>query len=530
MAASFGVETAVLDYGPRAHADPGPRNNRVWVLWPAWAFRVIAPEFRRSPVNALQKAVLGVLRASRHTAQELAERLGIHRELAAFVINELQTQGRVDDQGTVTRRGIELLDEEREESADLAPGWVFKDPWDDHLWPFVAPSLEYARTGHHNSGSVVLEIGTTGRPWQQRAWRQWPPNGQHPAAPPDPHQILRAARQHRRLERRRQDVQMPSDEDIEETASVAGVNLHRLTSIESVPEPVFLVSFLYVPREGDDIDWHACEFFGRGSDPALRRLVVRVAEDNEGLARQLDRLLGRLKHGDFAQFKRVEEERHSRARRLIERTLTIDMVPHRKLADALVEMIEGWLELHDLGDAAGRRRRRDVLTSCRRSLERLFVEIRRDWPLAGLADRLSHQDKETNEAVMQIAAVEVGLTGLPDAIRHVKPGQIRAVSDYDDDWRLRPLVAATLLGARTDTNHPLRSAAEKAPDLLERIERVVALAGEAAHAGDSEGLGADVVDNYVQETLEIVGLLLNLPVRSMKEILRNGQEQEEPAE
>ena len=273
---------------------------------------------------------------------------------------------------------------------------------------------------------------------------------------------------------------MPSDEDIEETASVAGVNLHRLTSIESVPEPVFLVSFLYVPREGDDIDWHACEFFGRGSDPALRRLVVRVAEDNEGLARQLDRLLGRLKHGDFAQFKRVEEERHSRARRLIERTLTIDMVPHRKLADALVEMIEGWLELHDLGDAAGRRRRRDVLTSCRRSLERLFVEIRRDWPLAGLADRLSHQDKETNEAVMQIAAVEVGLTGLPDAIRHVKPGQIRAVSDYDDDWRLRPLVAATLLGARTDTNHPLRSAAEKAPDLLERIERVVALAGEAA--------------------------------------------------
>lgn len=530
MAASFGPETPVLTYGPTAHAKPGPRNDRVWVLWPTWAFRVIAPEFRRRPFNALQKAVLGVLRASLHTPAELGERLGIHPELAAFVVTELHTQGRVDDEWAVTGRGIELLDEEREESTNLAPGWVFKDPWNDHLWPFVAPSFEYAWTGQDERNNLVLELGTTGRPWQQRVWMQFPPDGQQSAAPPDTHQILRATRRHRRLERQRQrqrqEVDVPIDDDDVETGGVAGLDLNRVASIEPIPEPVFLVSFLYVPRDGDDTDWHACEFFGRGSDPALRRIVVRVAEESEGLAQRLDRLLGLTSYDNFVEFRRAEQERDHRARRLLERTLTIDIARHEKLADALAETIAGWLELHDLGDAAGRRHHRNVLTSCRGALEGLFVEVAKVWPLTGMADRLSRREREMNEAVLQNAADEIGLTVLPDAMRRVTYGQVRAVSDYDNAWRLRPLVAATLLRARAETNHPLCSAARKAPDLLARIELVTALAGEAAHAGNSGQLDPDAVDTAVQETLEIVGLLLNLPARPIKEILRDGEKEE----
>lgn len=527
MAASFGPETRVLSYGPSAHpANPGGRNERVWVLWPARAFRVIAPQFRRRPFNALQKAVLGVLRASRLTAAELGERLGIHPELAAFVVTELQTQGRVDDEWAVTRRGVELLDEEREESADLVPGWVFKDPWDDHLWPFVAPSLERACTGRDERNRVVLELGTTGKPWQQPVWMQFPPDGQPLAAPPDAHQILRAARRHRRLERRRQDFDIPVDDDDLETGSVAGLDLNRVASIESVPEPVFLVSYLYVPRDGDDTDWHACEFFGRGSDPALRRLVVRVAEEHEGLAQRLDRLLGLTSHGNFAEFKRAEEERERRARRLLERALTIDVARHEDVAGVLAETLAAWLELHDLGEAAGRRHRRNVLASCRSALERLFVEIRREWPLTGVADRLSRHDRKMNEAALRNAADELGLTELPDALCSVKYGQVRRVTDNDDNWRLRPFVAATLLRAHTEPDHPLCSAAGKAPDLLARIERVATVGGEAAHGGDSAQLDPNIADTSVQEMLEIVGLLLSLPVRPIREILRDGEEQE----
>ena len=41
----FDLETPVLHYALRAHAKPGPRNQRVWLLWPAFAYRVVAPQF-----------------------------------------------------------------------------------------------------------------------------------------------------------------------------------------------------------------------------------------------------------------------------------------------------------------------------------------------------------------------------------------------------------------------------------------------------------------------------------------------------
>lgn len=521
MVASFGTESPVLDYGPRAHADPGRRNDRVWLLWPAWAFRVIAPEFRHRGVNALQRATLGVLRASRFTAAELGERLGVHPELAAFVVAELQNQGRIDDGWAVTESGTELLDAERDDSASLAPGWVFKDPWEDRIWPFVAPSQECARTERDERGRVVLELGTTGKPWRQQVWMQLPPTGRNHPPAPDPRQILRAARQHRRLERR-QDIGASTNEEDMEVVRVGGLDFNRVTSIEAEPEPVFLVSFLYVPRDGDDADWHACEFFGRGSDPTLRRLVVRVAEDGTGLAQRLDRLLGPTPAHNFADFRRAEHERSRLARRLLERALTIDISHRKDVADVLVEVIESWLELSDLGDAAGRRHQRNVLTSCRIALERLFLEVGKDWPLTGVADQLPSKDREMAAETIRASAAAVGLDEPPDALCNVKHGQVRAVSDFNDGWRLRPLVVATILRARTAMDHPLRSAAGKVPDLLARVERIVVAGGEAAHGTE----GTESVAMVVQETAKVAGLLLNLPMQSIKEFSRDGEKDE----
>lgn len=534
MAASFGIETPVLSYGPQAHANPGGRNDRVWVLWPAWAFRVVAPEVRPDGVNLLQKAVLGVLRASRLTAAELGARLGVHPELAAFVATELETQGRIDAEWKVTKRGIELIDEERDEFASLVPGWVFRDPWNESLWPFVAPSLEYAPTGRDEKGYPVLELGTTGKPWRQSVWMQYPPSergaelpaGEFAAAgTPDAREILRAALRHKRRERRSRHFGGWEDEDIELTSPV-GLDLNRISSIEAKPEPVFLVSYLYVPRDGDDgdRDWHACDFFGRGSDPALRQLVFRVADADEKrhLARRLDRLLGRTLHGDFDSLRRAVTGREHQARRLLDQALTIDVHRHGT-AEPLAEVIEGWLELRDLANAAGQRHRRSVLATCRRTLERLFREVADAWPLAGTADRLSG-NAEMNAEVLQAAADEVGLAELPESLRGVKRYQIRLASDNNDSWRLRPLVAATLLRAEGQNDHPLRSAAEKAPDLLVWVERVTKRGGEAVHDGDDGQFDDDAVDTSVQDTLRIAGLLLALPVRPIKEIRRDGQE------
>ena len=528
MVMSFGRETPILSYGPRAHANPGGRNDREWVCWPAWAFQVVAPEFRERPFNVLQKAVLGVLRASRLTATELGGRLGVHPELAAFVVGELQEQGRVDAEWAVTRRGADLLERESEESANLVPGWVFRDPWSGNLWPFVASSLEHARTvpSEKGAGWPLLDLGTTGSPWRQRAWMQLPPVGSG-AEPPDAREIVRAALRHKRLERRGQQIGIHVDEDIDGVNAV-GLDLKRLSVIEPEPAPIFLVSFLYVPPDEDDRDddWHACDFFGRGSDPALRRIVNQAAEEDgkQGLARRLDRLIRLTRHGDLDASRCAARRRRRAAGRLLERTLTID-VRHRAVAEPLMEMLDGWLELRDLGDgAAGQRHRNGVLLSCRKTLERLFREVAGSWPLTGVADRLCN-DRRVNEELLRRAARDVGLATPPEALYGVRKGQVRAVADYDDSWRLRPFVAATLLRAQDVEDHPLRSAAGKAPDLLARIEVVTSRGGEAVHSAQDDRFDIDTVNTTVRNTLEITGLLLNLPVQPIEEVMPSGQEE-----
>ena len=522
MDVSFGLESPILDYKPRAHPGSGKLIASEWVAWPAWAFRVIAPRFRRHRLNALEKAVLGVLRATRLTPGELGERLGVSPELAAFVVTSLRGRGFVDRERAVTPVGCDLLEEEFEQSAMLVPGWMFKDPWNGHIWPFVASSLEYARIEMGTGNTVVLERGTTGAPKPQHFWRQQPMSGHRPPAPPDAHQILRALRDQRRLERQSRGI---GDEDFE-AVGIEGLDIDRISSIEPVPEPVFLMSYLYVP--GDDTpDWYACEFFGRGSDPTLRRLVGQVADKDRDLAKRLDRLLGLTTYDSFDHFKRMEASRKLRARRLLHRTLTMDVSGHESVLEVLEELIEGWLEFRDLGRTAGRRRGRSVLTSCRRALEQLFSDVSRVWPLRRVPERLSKRSIETNEGILQGAADEIGLTRLPGPMRRFRQSQIRAVCEYSDSWRLRPLVAATILRAKMDREHPLCLAAKRVPDLICRIENVANLAGEAAHAGGTEKLNPDEVERVVQDTLEVVACLLDLPTQPIVEILQNGQDQEE---
>lgn len=520
MARSFGPETSVLMYQLRPHADPGKHNERAWLLWPAWAYRVVAPRVRRGRLNLLQQAVLGILRAGRLTAAELGFRLGIHAELAEFVVSELQRQRHVDESWKVTRSGIEQLDQEEEEQeesqteASLMSGWVFRDPWTENLWPFIAPSLEHTHTEPGPSGFPEIVLGTAGNPRRQRAWMQHRGIDRKPVAP-DASEILRAAARHWRLERRTGGQKLWMQE--EEPPHRPSLCLSGVSTIEPEPEPVFLVTYLYVPRSGSDgeYDWHACDFFGRGSNPELRKLIVRVAEQDRGLESCIDRILRNTIYGTFDEFRRAAAQYRGRANQLLERVLTLDIWRHA-VAEPLVEMLAAWLEVAELDDGADGGRHRTVLVSCRRVLERLFRQVANKWPLAGVADRLS-PEPEINRARLKAAADAVGFDEVPETLLRVSQGQVRSAAGSGGHWRLGPLVAATLLRAVEDMEHPLRLGAVRAPDLLVRIDRVAAQAGAAAHDGDGRCFDRNAIKDCVDTTIEITGHLLGLPVRSIRE-------------
>ena len=520
MDASFVPEAQVLWYAPRSHAKLGPRNDRGYLLWPAWAHRVMAPEVRERLLNPLALAVLGLLAASRLTAKEVANHLAIHQELAAYVVADLQGSGHVDGAAAVTDRGRTLLDDERDAAVNLVPGWVFRDPWRDGLWPFVARDLCPAVTSLNDRGYPDLELGTTGKPWTQRAFMQRPPQDAAPRAP-DAREILRAVDEQRRLTRRPGRTRRPQlwDEEGPDLFDPKRVDLERITQIEAQAHPVYLTTFLYVPQEGEDqeMDWHVCDFFGRDNSLDLRRLIVEVADGQPPLARELDRVIGgTLIDSDFASYQQRERQRLAQAQLLLERVLTPDVRQH-PLQRSLTQMLDAWLELRDLDASANGRRCDGVLSECRKVLEGLFAGLRETYPLTGLWKQIPG-DETLREAEYRSAALSLGFTGLPIPLQKVPTNQLKAVTDYANSWRLRPLVTATLLGARNDPDHPLWAAAARTPELLVLVDSVANLAGGASHHGAGNAMTSVDVQATVNNTLNIVGSLLGLPVYPITEV------------
>ena len=464
--------------------------------------------------------MLGVLRASKLTAEELGTCLGVHRELAAFVVADLQGRKCVDLNWAVTEAGIGLLEEEQAESADLVPGWVFRDGLSGRLLPFVAPALEYARVLPSDGPFPALDLGTTGSPWQQNVWRLFP--SEDSWADPTPEEILRAARHSQRLDRRWQRVGTHEDED---NRATPGVDLDRLRSIEPAPQAVFLVTYLYSPRGQDgDGDWYACEFFGRGDDSALRPLLIDVAQREKKLADLLDkRLFAVTRHGSSASFQQAAAARRARSCGLLTAVLTIGIESHA-VVERLRGMIDAFLEWHELGDHRGQRQVRNVLTECRRTLEGMFAELGERYRLVGVWRKLSREDTDLNRLKLQAAAKQIGFGALPNAMSRVSQGKVLAVSDRHDTGSLRALVVATLLRASDDAKHPLAVAAGKDLDLLERVEGVAAVGGSAVHGNDVDGLGdiQETLERVVQDTLDVCGLLLDLPTKPIKEVMSDG--------
>ena len=111
---AFEKDTPVLrlNYGK----DPNAR----WVLWPVFAWRVVAPVPKERKLNLFQRAVLGLARAKVTAIVDVADRLLIAPDLAGLVVLELQDKALLDHAGEPTAHGLKMLDDIEEDPPNEA--------------------------------------------------------------------------------------------------------------------------------------------------------------------------------------------------------------------------------------------------------------------------------------------------------------------------------------------------------------------------------------------------------------------------
>ena len=481
--ASFDKETPVLRL---THGkDPQAR----WVLWPVYAWRVVAPVPKERTLNLFQRAVLGLARASVVRVGDVADHLLIAPNLAALVTQELQNMGMLDYAGGPTKRGLAALDDIEDDPPDEAcVGHVLSDPFTGKIWPrFILGDLPLADVEPNEEGWPVLLSGSAGDPWRDKAFCVLP-RFVEPLVMDRPRagDVLRAARRHRR----QRDM-----DDVEDDRDVP--RLKRVSFVDDSPQPYLLA--LKVQRHPSG-DWMVIDPFGHGEAVDLRARLEERLDTQPGLRPWLAPLVGAdLSSPTVAQ---LQEE----AAWKVEERLTLAIRQHEPVRERLIAMQRAWLEASDAD--APLDKWDDVLVKAQRAVERALHTLQRAGQDAGppLYIALAKSDKRFNRRHLDAIAKELGFNiPLPETLSSVRRGKIQ-YAEQRMSGSLRALVLLALLRADREETHPLRQAAGANPDLLQHLDALASARDRAAH--DSSETWPKKVGGHLETAFIAVEILL----------------------
>ena len=521
MAFSFTSETSVLYFGPRSHAW---WTKQKFVLWPAWAYRVVAPRVRQRRLNVLQRAVLGLGRAGVSAMESVAKSLDIHVDLAEFIMAELTELGHLDLHACPTKLGLQALDDDAMETQEMVTGYVFQDPWSGDLWPRFVEQLEYCELEYNDRGYPGLMLGSTGRPKRRSAFMVFPKPGVGPATP-SARSVVEAVSAHRKglqFSRANEDNEAPSD------FVASGVQINRVSFVEEKPQPVFLTTFLYVPKSDTrTVDWYACDPFGLGQSVRLRRSVERHMRDSPLLHDVVRRLVGEANQRGHEEHRLWFESLELEARLEVERRLTLDVQSNDAFGEVFGELLAMQLamgEVNSLGDACPDRKVNEVLRAGAKVLEACFsvlfsthqpgdawerVFVQRTNRNTGRSSLFPLENRDLLAEIYRSALRDIGFVAPPpQSFLSIRAGVVKSIAK-GRRWGLRPLLTTAALGACQDTSHPLRRIAAEHPSFLEELEEVADQGGAAGHANAPSRSVAEAA-RHVDMVYRLVMLFLDL--------------------
>jgi hypothetical protein len=519
MAFNFTPERTVLNFGPRNHTR---WSFRQFLLWPAWAYRVVAPRIRERHLNVFQRAVMGLCRAGLTRVEDLAESLSVHNDLAAFIVAELTELGYLNTNGLPTENGLRVLEDDSIDTHDMVAGYVFQDPWTGDLWPRFVERLDYSELEYNEVGFPSLLLGTKGKPRRLPAFTVLP-NSEVLPVTPSPSAIVEAVSRHRRG-LRFSDANDVDEEDISDFVA-SGVQIDRVSFVEEDPQPVFLTTYIYVPEsEAVEMDWYVCDPFGLGQSARLRRRVESVMHEVPALFDVVNRVVGNTLFSGYEDQRKWLETLQFQAGLEIEHRLTTDIRTHDSF-EQLLAMESAHLEMRSLGAECPKRKIDEVLRAGLKVLEAIFSSIAVAYPLGDIWKRVyvQHKDKKTGrerlrqqqdsrllEAIYKGVLRNVGFKDpFPKSLVNIKPGQIRSVAERGEHWRLRPLVTAIAMLADRETFHPLKRAAGQNQKLLDLIDEIASAGGGAGHASGRLATPDDA-EAQVERVYSVVSTLIQV--------------------
>lgn len=438
-----------------------------WVLWPVFAWRVVAPVPMERKLNVFQRAVLDLSRAGVVRIGDVADRLLIAPDLAALIVLELQQMDLVDYAGKPNKRGLEWLDDlEQETVAEVRVGHVFSDAFSGKLWArFLTGDLPIADVELNDEGWPMLLSGSAGDPWKDRTFVVLPAARDAVImSRPDVKDVLRVARIHRRQRQR------DFDELIDDVRDVP--QLQKVSFIDDRPQP-FLVALCV--RRHKSGDWVVDDPFGHGESVDLGARLEERLDSNKSLRSWLAPLIAA--DSDAPTLGQLQIE----AAWKVEERLTTAIHQYEVVREKTVAMQRALLEAESYDAPADKWNdvlvKADGAVMCAlRAMHRPYGDAR--LPFYAEFDKMPVPSR--NPITEAARAIELE-RDVPSRILSITRSQVKDAEKGRGS--LRSMLVLALFAARWNVDHPLRRALKAQPDFLQRLDDLASDRNPAAHGG-----------------------------------------------
>lgn len=494
----FDRTTPIVDFD--ATSAPLRREAHRWLVWPALAYKVLLPSRSSTPFNVFQRAVLDMCRAGVRNAEEIARRLALPLDLTSFVIEQLSSIGMLDEARAPTHRALRLMNHDDEPSEVQDAGYVFVDGVDGRrVWPRVHRGSLPIVDAEFEHSKAKFQRGTHGRPEQVFANVVWPGSGAQPSAP-SAYEAQKAARHHaRRVRAFRREVSRGDADDVLDGLKSAGLHV-----IDVEPEPIFVASYVFLPKDARQRSWLVADPLGLGISDVLRPGLTKLAKEGKhGLPELLEKVAGQAWHVDEGDLALYLAEATKAATERVERRLgdAATLLP----ADVLARLADADVRLEGAQTA---KPIEDFLGNAYAALESVFGWVVSLYPDPSLFSALGHNAPE-NGPLLRRVAEQVGFTASPRTLPllSVTRGVVKGAICFGNKT-LPGRLAAAILAAQRNGDHPLVNLAAREPDALEYFAEIGRLRIDASHdtsAVPSAGVAIEMRDRLFAVLRALVG-------------------------
>lgn len=475
----FDRTTPVVDFAET----PSPRSwgQTRWILWPAYAYKVLIPSLGNPPFNIFQRTVLDMCQAGIRDTEEIAEQLGFPSpDLFVSIVEQLQSMNALDSHCVLTEHAKRLLADEAVVPDVEDVGYIFVDAHSRHLWPrlhrgvlpLISADME---TGRGNLAELTR--GDEGSKKTVKATVLWPTPSALPNQP-SAFDVQKTVRHHARR------VRTLARERSKNGGSSRAMNdliAQKVQLLGTEPELVFVAAAIFMSKDARHSSWFVTDPCGLGVSEVLRAGMVKLAnEDRHGVKEMLERLTGQALHvddGDFALY--LAEANRSAALRVA-----------NNLGDAANVLPTKVLEeLARADEKSQSKKTKDIeifSSAAYAAIEGSFSWLVSLYPDPNVLACLA-TEALSNEPIFRKIAESLGFTTSDKTNVFFKTSRsVVKGALCDGNTTLPGCLAAALLAAKDSSKHPLATLAAINPNALVFLANFKKRRNKASHNAAAE--------------------------------------------